>query len=83
MPGANIVVGTNHGCYAKIRPHHNSLVLISTSSDGKVHGPVVIPMQKNDLLERARSGDFFSYAAGVAYSGVQDFDKITKCRDWS
>ena len=30
-------------------------------------------MRKQDLLERARTGDFFSYAAGVAYKILTDY----------
>lgn len=61
------------GAYANIRKHPSSLILRCTTDTGEVFGPVVIPMRKQDLLERARSGDFFSYSAGVAYKILTDY----------
>ena len=36
-------------------------------------GPFEVPMRKQDLLECARKGDFFSYVAGVAYKILTDY----------
>ena len=54
------------GLFAEVRKHPHSLVISSTLADGTRHGPVTIPMRKKDLLEAARTGEFFSYVAGVA-----------------
>jgi UTP-glucose-1-phosphate uridylyltransferase/galactokinase len=66
-PGCAIIVGTNQGVHAKIKPHPSKFVFRSTLSDGTVKGPYELPMESAPLLEAARAGDFFSYAAGVAY----------------
>lgn len=71
--GYTIVVGTNQGLHANIRKHPHSLVISSTLSNGERHGPLEIPMRKQDLLAAARKGDFFSYIAGVAYKILTDY----------
>ena len=43
------------------------------TSNGEEFGPVKIPMRKSDLLAAARTGSFFSYAAGVAYKILTDY----------
>jgi UTP-glucose-1-phosphate uridylyltransferase/mevalonate kinase len=65
--GYTLICGTNQGIYAEVEPHPTSLVLSSTTKDGKVHGPYEIPMQPKALLEEAEKGGFWSYIAGVAY----------------
>lgn len=66
-PGCAIIVGTNQGVHANVRPHPSKFIFRSTLSDGTVKGPHELPMESAALLEAARAGDFFSYAAGVAY----------------
>jgi UTP-glucose-1-phosphate uridylyltransferase/mevalonate kinase len=65
--GYTLICGTDQGIYAEVEPHPTSLVLSSTTRDGKLHGPYEIPMQPKALLEEAEKGGFWSYIAGVAY----------------
>ena len=65
--GYTLITGTNQGIHAEIEPHPTSLVLTSTTEDGKKHGPYEIPMEAEALLAEAQSGSYWSYAAGVAY----------------
>ncbi|NOY82049.1 MAG: GHMP kinase [Kiritimatiellaeota bacterium] len=67
-PGRVVISGTNQGVYARVGPRGDALVVRSTLPDGTTRGPVRIPMTSQALLECAESGDFFSYAAGVAYT---------------
>jgi hypothetical protein len=57
---------TRYTLQARIRKHPSSLILRCATDSGEIFGPVVIPMRKQDLLARARTGDFFSYAACCA-----------------
>ncbi|MBN1438029.1 MAG: GHMP kinase [Anaerolineales bacterium] len=65
--GYTLICGTDQGIYAEVEPHPTSLVLSSTTRDGKLHGPQEIPMHPKALLEEAEKGGFWSYIAGVAY----------------
>ncbi|MGD0174060.1 MAG: sugar phosphate nucleotidyltransferase, partial [Anaerolineales bacterium] len=65
--GYTLICGTDQGIYAEVEPHPTSLVLSSTTRDGKLHGPYEIPMHPKTLLEEAEKGGFWSYIAGVAY----------------
>jgi UTP-glucose-1-phosphate uridylyltransferase/mevalonate kinase len=65
--GYTLICGTDQGIYAEAEPHPTSLVLSSTTHDGKTHGPYEIPMQPKALLDEAEKGGFWSYIAGVAY----------------
>jgi len=65
--GYTLICGTDQGIYAEVEPHPTSLVLSSTTRDGKLHGPYEIPMRPKALLEEAEKGGFWSYIAGVAY----------------
>jgi UTP-glucose-1-phosphate uridylyltransferase/mevalonate kinase len=65
--GYTLITGTNQGIYAEIEPHPTSLVLTSTTTEEKVHGPMVIPMESRALLEMAQEGGYWSYIAGTAY----------------
>jgi galactokinase len=65
--GYTLITGTNQGVYADVAPQPNSLVLMSMTPDGVAHGPHEIPMEPAALLAAAERGDFWSYAAGVAY----------------
>lgn len=65
--GYTLIVGTNQGIHAEVKPHPGKLILTTTLNDGAVRGPFEIPMVTGALLEEAEKGSFFSYAAGVAY----------------
>ena len=65
--GCTVIAGTNQGIHAEVRRHPNSLVIRSTGNDGRRLGPWEMPMDKTSLLAEAEKGEFFSYAAGVAY----------------
>jgi UTP-glucose-1-phosphate uridylyltransferase/mevalonate kinase len=65
--GYTLICGTNQGIHADVEPHPTALVLTSTTPEGRTVGPQEIPLEPKALLEEARRGGFFSYAAGVAY----------------
>jgi UTP-glucose-1-phosphate uridylyltransferase/mevalonate kinase len=65
--GHTIIVGTNQGIHAEVKPHPTKLVLKATLGDGRPLGPFEVPMERAALLAEAEKGGFFSYAAGVAY----------------
>jgi len=65
--GYALIVGTNQGIYAEVKPHPDKLILKATCEDGTRKGPFEIPMNREALLEEAMQGGFASYAAGVAY----------------
>lgn len=64
--GYTLLVGTNQGIYADVKPHPNHMIVRSLLSDG-TSKTLVLPMEKQALLAKAEKGTFFSYAAGVAY----------------
>jgi galactokinase len=70
--GCTLLVGTNQGLYAKVKPHPNQLVLRVCTSDGS-DKTAALPMSQQALLAQAQKGDFFSYAAGVAYQFLTYF----------
>ena len=71
--GYTLITGTNQGIYAEVEPHPTSLVLTSTTPEGKRLGPVEIPMQQEALLETAQEGGYWSYIAGVAYQVLTNY----------
>src|SRR6478672_1947625 len=64
--GYALLVGTNQGLYAEVKPHPNELILRTSLSDG-TQKTLQLPMEPEALLNEAQKGGFFSYAAGVAY----------------
>ncbi len=63
-PGACIVTGTDQGITATAEPSAD-FELVSRLPDGHTYGPIRVPM--GDELQRlSATGDFFSYATGVA-----------------
>ncbi|MEI8243286.1 MAG: sugar phosphate nucleotidyltransferase [bacterium] len=66
-PGIAIIAGTNQGIHAEVRPHPDRLILRTTLEDGTRPPPFEVAMDPARLLEAARAGGFYSYAAGVAY----------------
>ena len=63
--GCTLIASTNQGIYAEVKPHPTHLILRAALNDGtKIE--TALPMEKNALLAEAKTGTFFSYAAGVA-----------------
>jgi UTP-glucose-1-phosphate uridylyltransferase/mevalonate kinase len=71
--GYTLICGTEQGIYAEVEAHPNSLVLISSTPDGIIHGPKEIPMQPETLLAESQRGGFWSYIAGVAYQALTNY----------
>jgi UTP-glucose-1-phosphate uridylyltransferase/mevalonate kinase len=71
-PGRTIIVSTNQGVYAEVKPHPTDLILRATLNDGTKIA-TALPMEKTALLAAAKTGSFFSYAAGVAYQFLNYF----------
>ena len=71
--GYAIICGTNQGIYAEVEAHPTSLVMTSTTPDGKPVGPYEIPMDAQTLLDEAQKGGFWSYIAGVAYQALTNY----------
>ena len=65
--GRALVVGTNQGLYAEVKPHPDKLIFRSRLPDGTHKGPFELPMESKALLEAASAGGFISYVAGTAY----------------
>ncbi|MBD0265382.1 MAG: GHMP kinase, partial [Tolypothrix sp. Co-bin9] len=65
--GCTLLVGTNQGIYAEVKPHPDLLVLRTPTEK------TLMPMSKQVLLTEAKKGGFFSYAAGVAYQFLTHF----------
>ena len=65
--GHTLITGTNQGLYARIKSHPNKLVIYSTKYKSSDRVSIEIPMNTAALLSIAQEGDYFSYAAGVAY----------------
>ena len=66
QPGYALVVGTERGIFARVRPHHH-LVMKSINCSQILN----ITMDEDLLLNRAKSSDFYSYVAGVAYQALR------------
>jgi len=65
--GYALIVGTNQGMYAEIKPHPTKLIFRATLNDGSAMPAWETPMERGALLEQVQQGGFFSYIAGVAY----------------
>lgn len=65
--GYTLIVGTNQGIYADVKPNSTQLIIRASLNDGKCYGPLRFPMESNTLKCIAKEGGFFSYAAGTAY----------------
>ena len=65
--GYALITSTNQGLYAEVKPHPSELILRASLSDGTYQDSITLPMDREALLAQAETGDFFSYAAGVAY----------------
>jgi UTP-glucose-1-phosphate uridylyltransferase/mevalonate kinase len=71
--GYTLITGTDQGIYAEVSPHPTSLVLTSTTPEGKCEGPYEIPMEAKALMDEAQKGGFWSYIAGVAYQVLTNY----------
>jgi UTP-glucose-1-phosphate uridylyltransferase/mevalonate kinase len=71
--GYTLITGTDQGIYADVSPHPTSLVLTSTTPDGKHEGPYEIPMESKTLLDEAQKGGYWSYISGVAYQMLTNY----------
>ncbi|MFN6483335.1 MULTISPECIES: GHMP kinase [unclassified Nostoc] len=65
--GYTLIVGTNQGIYADVKPNSSELIICASLNDGRAYGPLRLPMESNTLKCMALQGGFFSYAAGTAY----------------
>ena len=70
--GYALIAGTNQGLYAEVKPHPTHLIIRASLSDG-TRKMLTLPMDAEVLLAEAEKGDFFSYAAGVAYQFVNRY----------
>ncbi|MEM7553289.1 MAG: GHMP kinase [Cyanobacteria bacterium P01_A01_bin.84] len=70
--GFTLLVGTNQGLYADVKPHSEQLIL-RTCINGRKQQSLEMPMNRKMLLTLARKGSLFSYAAGVAYQILTHF----------
>jgi galactokinase len=71
--GYTLIVGTNQGIYAEVKPDRDRLILKTSLNDGNRES-IQLPMTKSALLDLAQKGGFFSYAAGVAYQFLTHFN---------
>jgi galactokinase len=71
--GYTLIVGTNQGIYAEVKPHPDRLILNTTLNDG-VNESIELPMERSALLQVAQKNSFFSYAAGVAAQFLTYFE---------
>ncbi len=67
VPGKVLIAGTNQGLHARVRACPKRFRMRTSLPDGR-HLETDLPMVREALLECAREGGFFSYAAGVAYT---------------
>jgi galactokinase len=84
QPGQCLVCGTNEGLFARASPAPHDpedpddeaaagvLEMTSTAPDGK-KATCSMLLQREELIERARKGDFWSYVAGTAYVMLDRF----------
>ena len=70
--GHTILVGTNQGIYAEVKPDLNQLIVHAFLTDG-TQKTLTLPMEQQALLTEAKKGRFFSYAAGVAYKIINQY----------
>jgi UTP-glucose-1-phosphate uridylyltransferase/mevalonate kinase len=71
--GYTLIAGTNQGLYAEVKPHPTQLIFHASLSEGTRRETLILPMEKQALLAEAQKGDFFSYAAGVAYQVLSQY----------
>jgi UTP-glucose-1-phosphate uridylyltransferase/mevalonate kinase len=70
--GYTLITGTNQGIFAEAKSHPSKLILHSTMNNGQKKSFEIL-MKPELLLAEAQKGEFFSYAAGVAYQIVSHY----------
>jgi UTP-glucose-1-phosphate uridylyltransferase/mevalonate kinase len=65
--GFAIISGTNQGIHAEVEPHPSKFIFDACLEDGTRLPSFEVPMEAQALLAAANDGEFYSYAAGVAY----------------
>jgi UTP-glucose-1-phosphate uridylyltransferase/mevalonate kinase len=65
--GYTIITGTNQGIYSEVESHPSKLIVNSSLRSGSQKETFEINMDREELLDEAQKGDFYSYACGVAY----------------
>jgi UTP-glucose-1-phosphate uridylyltransferase/mevalonate kinase len=70
--GYALIAGTNQGLYAEVKPDPTHLIIRASLSDS-TRKMLTLPMDAEVLLAEAEKGNFFSYAAGVAYQFVTHY----------
>ncbi len=66
VPGYCLIAGTDQGLHAAAEPLKDTFAMESALPDGSKTDRIEIPMNTDALLEEARSGSFFAYAAAAA-----------------
>lgn len=74
IPGHCIAIGTDQGIHAEVSVNTDEFIIISKNINGEIIGKQSMKMQEDELLKIAESGGFFSYAAGVAYYILKDYN---------
>ncbi|KAF3886710.1 MULTISPECIES: mevalonate kinase family protein [Nostocales] len=72
--GYTLIVGTNQGIYADVKPNSTELIIHSSLNDGRHYEPIGLPMESDTLKCVAAKGGFFSYAAGTAYQFLTHYN---------
>jgi UTP-glucose-1-phosphate uridylyltransferase/mevalonate kinase len=70
--GYTLIAGTDQGIYAEVAPHPTSLVLTSTTPQGRCSRHEIL-MKPKALLDEAQRGAYWSYIAGVAYQILTNY----------
>ena len=73
VKGYTLIVGTNQGIYASVKPNSTELIIRSSLNDGRHDKSLRLPMESNSLKRVAQEGGFFSYAAGTAYQFLTQY----------
>ncbi|MBO3457316.1 GHMP kinase [Aetokthonos hydrillicola Thurmond2011] len=71
--GYTLIVGTNQGIYADVKPNSTELIIRGSLNDGSRYEPRRLSMEPNTLKAVANKGGFFSYAAGTAYQFLSHY----------
>jgi galactokinase len=71
-PGYCIAVGTNQGIYARVRQQKNQLILCSQLPNNQ-QKTLSLPLNAENFLAQAKTGNFWSYVAGTFYEIWQNY----------
>ncbi|MDJ0634346.1 MAG: GHMP kinase [Xenococcaceae cyanobacterium MO_188.B29] len=71
--GYTLIVGTNQGIYAEVKPCPDQLIVQTYCGKGIPQLSYQLPLNSQVLLAEARQGEFLSYVAGVAYQCVTSY----------